>query len=197
MKNLVIKTVVITLAAIVSFMAVVFCVLSVLIPKTVAGMLDNIGSKSASVFLYDLNYQRTNDINDLVDIIDKTYLDDYKYGQQKYVEQLIYGDEFSTFCRQKDSSTKSKVTTKEYYYGLYVGTLVETCQFDKAISVANEFIEQMGYTQFNPLNTILVEYKYKLEEQQLEVLEKEIQDAKCSENQQQFKNRDLKRFNLG
>ena len=84
MKNLVIKTVVITLAAIVSLMAITFGALTVFTPKTLGGVFDGAGNYSAAVFFYDLQYEKTGDIEDLAVLIDESYGFGDKENAKKY-----------------------------------------------------------------------------------------------------------------
>ena len=119
MKNLVIKTAIITLASIVSIMAVTFGALCVFTPKTVAGIFENLGSKSASVFFYQKQYQKTNEIDDLIVVIDCAYLMEDLVLQEKYIKELINHDDFSSYCQKQDAENQGKISTQEYYEGYY------------------------------------------------------------------------------
>jgi hypothetical protein len=119
MKNLVIKTAIITLASIVSIMAVTFGALCVFTPKTVAGIFENLGSKSASVFFYQKQYQKTNEIDDLIVVIDCAYLMEDLELQKEYLKELIAHDDFDSYCQQKDAENQAEISTREYYQGYY------------------------------------------------------------------------------
>ena len=119
MKNLVVKTAIITLASIVSIMAVTFGALCVFTPKTVAGVFENLGSQTASVFFYQKQYQKTNKIDDLIVVIDYAYLMEDLVLQEKSLKELINHDDFNDYCQQKDAENQSEISTKEYYKGYY------------------------------------------------------------------------------
>ncbi len=195
MKNLVVKTVVITLVSIVGFVAITFGALCVFTPKTVANVFENLGSKTASVFFYELNYNRTNDINDLIEIIDKTFED--TVTQEKYLNKLITREDFSDYCLLEDSGLQSdKLSTKEYYYGYYVRVLIANGKFENAVSVASQFVSSNGYTKYNPLTVLVNDYLAQLNQTQKDALKLAIENAVC-DNQQQvdYKNNDLEKFN--
>lgn len=119
MKKLVIKTAIITLASIVSIMAVAFGTLCVFMPKTVAGGFEKLGSKTASVFFYQKQYQKTNDIEDLIVVIDCAYsMEDYVL-QEEYLKELINHKDFDAFCKQEDIKNNDGKITKDYYLGYY------------------------------------------------------------------------------
>ena len=119
MKNLVVKTAIITLASIVSIMAVTFGALCAFMPKTVAGFFENLGSKTASVFFYQKQYQKTNKIDDLIVVIDCAYLMEDLVLQEKYIKELINHDDFSSYCQKQDAENQGKISTQEYYEGYY------------------------------------------------------------------------------
>ena len=85
-----------------------------------------------------------------------------------------------------------ELTTKEYYYGYYASVLYKNEKFDKALEVANEIVKTNGYTKFNPLSTLLDEYRFKFTDEQTAQVEKAIKDARCKNNEQkEYRNNDL------
>ena len=197
MKDLIVKTAVITLASIVSLLAITFGALSIITPKTVADIFDNLGAKGASIFLYQMNYERTDDIQDLISIIDKAYVNEDSSDQEKYLDMLITREDFNSFCSASDRENFGKddydITTKEFYYGYYVRVLYKNAQFDKAIEVSNEFVSSNGYTRFNPLTTLLDEFCFKFTDEQTDKIEMAIKEARSKDNEQkEYKNNDLK-----
>ena len=115
MKNLVIKTVVITLAAIVSLMAITFGALTVFTPKTLGGVFDGAGNYSAAVFFYDLQYEKTGNIEDLAVLIDESYGFGDKENAKKYVALMLKHKDFETYGKR---TTQTGMTYKDYYLGL-------------------------------------------------------------------------------
>ncbi|MBQ9734457.1 MAG: hypothetical protein IJV95_01235 [Clostridia bacterium] len=115
MKNLVIKTIVITLAAIVSLLAITFGTLTVFTPKTLGGVFDGAGNYSAAVFFYDLQYEKTGDIEDLAVLVDETYGFGDKENAKKYIAVMLKHKDFETYGSRK---TQTGITLKDYYLGL-------------------------------------------------------------------------------
>ena len=152
--------------------------------------------KHWSIFLYQMNYDKTDDIQDLIDIVDKTYVNQDSVRQEKYLDMLINREDFNTFCSTSDREHLGKgddsLTTKEYYYGYYASVLYENEKFDKALEVANEFVKTNGYTEFNPLRTLLDEFRFKFTDDEITQVEKSIKDVKCKNKEQKiFKSEDL------
>lgn len=200
MKNLIIKTTAITIASVVSLLAIVFGTLCVFSPKTVAKGFDLIGSKNASVFFYQKQYDKTKAIDDLIVLVDIAYSNEQDESLEKSLSQLISHSEFDNYCNQKDQSENadsiSKFSTKEYYLGFYVKTLIKNNKFNKALSVANDYVSENGYSQYNPYSIIVSDCMEDLSSEQKAALKKSISDCKCQDqDQENYKNNHLNKFN--
>jgi hypothetical protein len=118
-SRLVLKTTIITLAAIIGAFMITFGVLIMATPKTVAGIFDDIGGYSASVFFYEKQYDKTGSIEDLAVLVDKLDMEEEPLKVEGYLETLLSREDFKEYCEKKDAN-KPTLTTKEYYYGNYV-----------------------------------------------------------------------------
>lgn len=120
MKKLVIKTVLITVAIVFALTALTFGAMSIFAPRSVAGFFDGVGGYSASVFFYEKEYVKTDDIDGLLFLIDKTCAKDDDERTVKYLEMLFDREDYNSFCEQKDKDLKQgQLKTDDYYKGLY------------------------------------------------------------------------------
>ena len=116
MKNLVIRSIVITLASIVSALSITFGALSVFTPKTIAGFFNDVGNIPASVFFYEMQYDKTGDIKDLATIVDVAYSNGDKAVAKTYLSKLFTHRDFEKFGSQQ---INANLTVKEYYQNIY------------------------------------------------------------------------------
>lgn len=198
MKNLVLKTIAITLASIVSLITVVFGALCLFTPKTVAEILENLGSESASVFFYEQHYQKSEDIDTLALLIDKAYFSEDLIKQEEYLTLLTAHSDFDSFCALEDSKNQgSNFLAKEFYLDTFVNVLIKNQKFDKALGIAVEYVNKNGYTLNNPLSAILNTSFDCLSLEQKQSLKLAIENAPCLDgtNQQTYKINDLNKFN--
>lgn len=120
LKNLIVKTIVITLASIVSLLAITFGALTVFTPKTLGGIFDGVGSYSAAVFFYDLQYEKTGDIEDLAVLVDQTYGQEDTANAKKYLSIMLKHKDFESYGSKVigQNFDGSDFTLKDYYLGL-------------------------------------------------------------------------------
>ena len=164
MKNLVAKTIVITLSAIVCVMTITFGALCVFTPKTVARFFNDVGNYPASVFFYELQFEQSGSLDDLAILADNAYSNKDEQGHIKYLSKLVYSKSFVQYCNKKDQANLSNVSYKEYYTGRLASAYLGSGNFNKALTLSNSFIGAFGYSQFNPMRK-LVDYKDGLTEQ--------------------------------
>lgn len=158
MKNLVAKTIVITLSAIVCVMTITFGALCVFTPKTVARFFNDVGNYPASVFFYELQFEQSNSLDDLAILADNAYSNKDEQGHIKYLSKLVYSKSFVQYCNKKDADSSSNMSYKEYYTGRLASAYLGSGNFNKALSLSKSFVGAFGYSQFNPMRK-LVEYK--------------------------------------
>ena len=156
MKKLVIKTVVIVLSVIVCAMAITFGVLCSTNPKAIAKGFESLGNYSASKYFYEMQYNKTDDIDDLLVLIDNAYAQKDKVGMQNYLGELISHKYFNQYCNeQNEGLTPSAMKSEEYYSGFYANVLYENGKFNGVLRFCSSYVNTMGYTAFNPFRSII------------------------------------------
>ncbi len=182
MKKLVIKTVFITIIAILVTCFAVMSAFCVFKPKVIAKMFEDLGNYKASQYFYQMQYNKTEDINDLLILIDNTYENQNNGELLNYVGKLISHKDFKAFCQNKNQSLGAdEMKTEEYYAGLYVELLTIDDSFNKAIGFARSYVVKangainLGYTKFNPFR-VLINNRSSLLTEQKQTLKQEIQN---------------------
>ena len=157
MKKLVVRTVVITLASVIGIASCLLAALALFMPQQMAVIFESVGGYEVSVMYYENQYEKTGDIEDLVVLVDKTYGANDTRGAEKYLAKLINHKDFESFC-SKGNNEPNTLTDKEYYYGYYALTLARNAKFSEALKVGEDFVKDNGYTKFNPLRMLVVDY---------------------------------------
>ena len=157
MKKLVIKTICITLASLIGVFALAFGAVVLFAPKRLGGLFDGVGNYSATVFFYEKQYEKTNDINDLYVLVSKIDIEKDASNAEKYYFQLISHEDFDSLCSKIDKDNRS-IKAKDYYYGNYCLALCENGKLDGALSFAKAYVDENGYTANNPFRVIVIEY---------------------------------------
>ena len=149
MKKLVIKTSLITLACIVGAMLIAFGTTALFAPVKMAGFFDGVGNYSASVFFYEKQYKKSQEISDLELLVSK--MDRQDAYEKGYLKELVEHKDFYSYV----DGQGHLITTAEYYYGEYVLALYKNGKFEDSLTVAKSFVDANGYTEYNPLSTLV------------------------------------------
>ena len=156
MKKLVIKTVIIVLSIIVSVVAITFGILCSTNPRALAKGFESLGDYSASKYFYERQYEKTENIDDLMVLIDLAYGENDKVVLQSYLAELISHTNFNKFCNDKNATLiASLMKTEEYYSAFYTTILYENGRFDQAVRFSESYVDTMGYTKFNPFTQLI------------------------------------------
>ena len=156
MKKLVIKTVAIVLSIIVGVVAITFGVLCLTTPKTIAKGFESLGNYSASKYFYEMQYDKTENVDDLLVLIDNAYGHNDKTNLQGYLSELIGHKKFKKFCTDKNANLLSGgMKTEEYYSAFYASVLFDNGNFDGAKDFCASYVDTMGYTKFNPFTELI------------------------------------------
>ncbi len=162
MKKLVIKTIFITVLAILIVCTTVMSAICVFNPRTIAKMFDNFGNYEASQYFYVRQYEKTKEIGDLIVLIDNAYEKQDENKLTRYVLALIMHKDFKAYCQDQNSKLSiGQMTTEEYYAGLYAELLMVTKTFDSALTFAKSYVVKSdgsinaGYTKFNPFRVLV------------------------------------------
>ena len=182
MKRLVIKTTLITLASIIGALIIAVGALCLFAPKTMANFFEDVGNYSASVFFYEKNYEKTGSISDLDELLLKVYVESDYELTEKYSKEMIEHVQFESLS----------VANKEYYYGCYVIALANNGKFDQAINVGKDFVQDYGYTVFNPLRILITDYlQDDMTENKQSLRQAVLSTTNVSAEQEVYKTQDL------
>ncbi len=154
MKELVIKTVLITLASVLGVFLLVFGALALFSPLTLAKLFDGTGGYSSSIHFYERHYDKTGDIEDLAVLALKINADIDTELAEEYFEKLVTDQSFDEFCANAEGG---ELSNKQFYLGKYATVLVKNSKLDKALELAKEFVNENGYTSYNPYTVLLIE----------------------------------------
>ncbi|MBO4251135.1 MAG: hypothetical protein J5911_00555 [Clostridia bacterium] len=155
MKKLVIKTVVVTLAAIIAIVAALYLCFAVFAPKTLANFWEGTGNYSLSVKYSEKQYERSGDISDLADLCAKLNVRTDSARAVKYLGILVDGDGFTEFCENTEGSGYI-MTPYEYYYGAFTVATYYESGLTPAIIVAKKAVLG-GYTANNAFYLLLAD----------------------------------------
>ena len=156
MKKLVIRTVAITVAAIIVLMAAIYLVFALAFPKTLAGCWKDMGNYSLAAKYYEKQYDKSEDLDDLATLC--VYLDAKTDGARAagYLKLLTENENFNARCEKEDKEGGFKYTAYEYYYGKYAVAEYYANKIDAAITVAKKAVSK-GYTANNAFYVLLID----------------------------------------
>lgn len=174
LTKLILKTSAITVAIVLGVSALLFGVLAIFSPVSLAKMFDSVGGYKGAVYFYEKQYQKTKSISDLSTLCLK--IDDGKDAirSEKYLKLFVENEGFEQYCQLLDDGVNSGITNEEYYVGRYACVLITNQKFSSAKTVANSFVLENGYTGFNPFTLVLMEKGGMLNKTQLEELRANI-----------------------
>ena len=198
MKKLVIKTVVIALSIIVGILAITFGVLCLTTPKTIAKGFESLGNYSLSKHFYEMQYEKTESIEDLQILIDNAYGNNDKKALQGYLSELIGHKNFKGFCTSKNTTLQaSEMKTEEFYSAFYASVLFDNGKFNDAKSFCLSYVNEMGYTKFNPFTELIKSKLSELSPEQKTQIKTALNDCKgeiSDEAQISLINEDIKKL---
>ncbi len=175
MKKLVLKTVAITLVAVLGVCMIIFGTLAMVAPVKVASLFDAIGWYGPSVHYYEKQYGKSNNIEDLAVLILKIDDENDCDKEKKFVEIMLNRTDYKDYCTALDKANEfSAIKTNELYCGKYALALVRIDKFDDALDFSFDFIGDNSYSSYNPFSVIIAELGESLTLEQLEKLESSI-----------------------
>jgi hypothetical protein len=153
----VLKTIAITLASLVGALVVAFGALFFLAPNVLAKLLSDTGNHSASVYFYERQYLKSGELNDLALLINK--LDQKTQGDklELYSSEMVFAGGFKDFCDKKDEGKQLRVSSYEYYSGVYACSLAFNGKEEEALAFCKKFVNKNGYTENNPYRSVIAD----------------------------------------
>ena len=190
MRKLVIKTASITLAVVIGLMVILFGALCIFSPSSVAKLFDGAGGYSASVFFYEKQYNKSQQLDDLYVLVLK--LDENKDAQKtrEYLTEFLSTDGVKDYCKNLDSSN-GKMTTYEYLSGKCALAIYT----DTGIGDTIRFLEQSvadGYGDYNAYSMVISSFSDVLTVEELTAIKTSIQSLNKNN---QYTQRDIKIIN--
>ena len=167
MKKLVIKTICFTLGGIILLLGLLYGALAIFSPKTLANFFDGVGFERLALKNYEREYNKTEEILDLYELVVKLDEEDNAEKCEKYSLALISSENFDALCALLDGENAS-VTTKEFVSSKYALSLFYGNKFSDSINFAKEYFDVNGYTSFSPFRVLVSEGKdiFTLEQKQ-------------------------------
>lgn len=176
MTKLVLKTVAITLAAILSACLIAFGSLALFAPAKIAGFFDDLGMYKSSIHYYEKQYGKSESIEDLAVLILKIDEERDAEKEEEYLELMLKHPNFLEYCDgESASSIDPSLSMSDFYKGKYAVALIRNNKFDKAVNFASECVFH-GYANNNPFSIILLEFGSELTKEQLNTLKTKISD---------------------
>ncbi len=118
MKKLVLKTIGVTVAAILAVVLIIYGIMALGFPKDLASFYDGLGNDKLAVSYMAKAYRRTGDIKDL----DKTCVYAIKTGDNgliaEHLEDLVFHEGFKNYCNNSQKGTE--------YYDFMASKFVST-----------------------------------------------------------------------
>ncbi|MBQ8426449.1 MAG: hypothetical protein IJX16_01670 [Clostridia bacterium] len=183
MTKLVLKTVAITLVAVLGACLIAFGSLALFAPASVANFFDGLGFYKPAIHYYEKQYGKSESIEDLAVLILKLDDDKDSIKTEEYTKILIEHPDYATYCQMKDGVNQgSTVTANEFYISKYAVALVRNDKFITAIDTAKDFVDDYGYTAYNPFSVIISELGLTLDIDKLEEIEERISEYLNSAN---------------
>ena len=156
MKNLVLKTVIMTFTVIITVIAVIYACFAIFSPKTLAKFWEDAGNYSVSGKYYEKQYEKSEDISDLANLCAKLDVKNDSKRAAKYLAIFTDDENFSAFCEQEDKAGGYKFTSYEYYYGIFTVANFYENGLSAAIDTAKKAVKE-GYTEHNAFYVLLSE----------------------------------------
>lgn len=191
MKNLVLKTVIMTFTVIITVIAVIYACFAIFSPKTLAKFWENAGNYSVSVKYYEKQYEKSGDIVDLANLCAKLDVKSDSKKAVKYLAVFTDSENFTEFCEKEDKAGGYKFTSYEYYYGIFTVANYYENGLNAATDTAKKAVKS-GYTERNAFFVLLSEVKLNKDEGTtvLAVIS-EIKETLSDETEKNFAERDI------
>jgi hypothetical protein len=171
----VLKTVAITLVAVIGAGLILFGSLALFAPKSVADFFDGMGMYKPAVNYYEKQYGKSDNIDDLAVLILKIDAKEDSEKAERYLKILLDRKDYVNYCYMNDQLNQDRqVSFDEHYKGQYALALVRNNKFNEGLAVANSYVLANGYTAFNPYSVIIVELGSVLNVDQLNEIKTQI-----------------------
>lgn len=163
MKKVIIKTALITVCGVFAFIAILYGALALFSPKALIKFWDGVGAENFAKRYSERQYEKTEEISDLYDLILRLDTSTEAEKTVNQIEKILKNENLDAFCAELD--VEGKITTKQYLSVKYVYALIELDEFQKALDFSVDFVNENGYTKYNPLRTMFNDLFIKLDQE--------------------------------
>ena len=148
MKKLVLKTSIIALSIIIALTFLVFAIIAIASPLTIANASFRVGNKNLTVTYTEKHYLKTLEVDDLALLIERGIWANNDDIVIKYTPKLIYSEDFEEFAKTQSGDYTN------YIANSYVTSLYNKGETAKAIGVAFQYVDP-NFTLPNPVTTLV------------------------------------------
>jgi hypothetical protein len=150
----------------------------------------SVKSKWAEVMLPDGRKGWT-PLEDLAEFVVKIDVEKDSELAEEYLYEIIKHEDFPSYCTEQDHLNLSNISTKEYFNGSYASALVKNGKFDSALNFAREFVNDNGYTAYNPYSVVIMNNGNDMNLDQLRIFESDIDKHVVNYNSDDLAYQDL------
>lgn len=161
MKKLILKTTLFTFCGVLLLISLIYGIVALASPISLAKMFDGVGNYSISMHYYEKNYEKNKNLGNLYTICSKVDEKSDSVRAEKYLAIFTADENFTNFCKQKDTTqSASLVRSDDIFYGKYVVSIFYSKSQDVNMQLALEKSIQRvlntDYREYNPFNFLLV-----------------------------------------
>lgn len=179
MRNLIIKTVAITLAGILAFLVLLYSCLAVFFPYKLADFYLQLGQNQTAVKYMQKQYEKTEDYSDLYVLC--SHIDGVSDEKAiEYLALLVQDENAKEYLKNYDKAS-SKISTYEYFNGLYACKLYSVSGVQVAVDFAKTSVED-GYTDFNVYSILISEYSVTFTKNEVGILLESLNSLEITDN---------------
>lgn len=164
MTKLVLKTILKTLLCVVILGALIYGVLALFFPSTLASGFNMLGNYNLSVKYYQKTYEKSGDYDDLVVLCDRVDEEKDSARAEKYLKILTGDKNFEVYFETFDQLQNTQIvfTSIDFYTGKHVLATYNAQGLDKALSLASDYVDRYGYNKFSPYGFLISSYLDKM-----------------------------------
>lgn len=160
MKKLIIKTVAITVAAIIIVALTAYLLTSAFSPLTLANFYDKAGNYAKSVKYYEKQYEKNEEFDDLKVLCAKLDEKEDADRAEKYLGLFINDEKFSAFCTKQGNlggGFVGEITSSEFYRGRYVVSVFYAKGAESAGNEAKGITQKVGFSRNDAFYVLIME----------------------------------------
>lgn len=188
MGKLVAKTALCTLSVLIGLALIVFGALSLAAPSAMLAFSDDLGMDKLSAAYSVAVYERTEEIEDLVEAVERNYNVSNYNECAKYGAKLLADSDFGRYCAARDQQTAGNDNIHKSY-SQYISGIVSTAQYytGEEEAALNTAFSALGQTfpKYNAVKDLTVSARIKDDKIFCGQILERLQDMKVEDSQEQ------------